>query len=249
MLKAMAIGTTRSPTTTEPILAEVKSLFIPAASNRLALHLRRTHFEQWSAGYRKTYSSAPPVTSALQVHGSTFRAWRLSQHKRLRNSRDGSATKSVLGRGGRSEPGARSTTSPPIGVAAGNHGRARHVCELSERIGTAMRGCGVAATAVLWGLLAPSPPAGAKERRLWVDPPPLTAPLDTPATIPTEPGPQLQGAVGQDGDVTGSVGVSPEPFAVETRAPLYSGAPSHASCTTKTYTVLSGATVRVHACK
>lgn len=98
-------------------------------------------------------------------------------------------------------------------------------------------------------LLAAISPATAKQQRLWVDPPPERA---TPASdgaasapITAEPEPSIHRR--QDVDVTGSIGAWPAP-ALDPEAPLNPASAPRSSCTTKTYTVLSGATVRVHAC-
>lgn len=98
-------------------------------------------------------------------------------------------------------------------------------------------------------LLAAISLATAKEQRLWVDPPPerATSASDGAASAPitAEPEPSIQPR--QDVEVTGSIGAWPDP-ALDPEAPLNTASAPRSSCTTKTYTVLSGATVRVHAC-
>lgn len=101
-------------------------------------------------------------------------------------------------------------------------------------------------------LVAASSLATAKERRLWVDPPTETvvpAPGDIdPAPVKMEPDPLIHSR--PDTDVRDSIGSLPDAWhqpAVDTEAVVSSSAP-RSSCTTRTYKVLSGATIRVHAC-
>jgi hypothetical protein len=80
-----------------------------------------------------------------------------------------------------------------------------------------------------------------KERPRWIDPPPdLSASVAPPAeTMPMMP-------YDQDVEATGSIQMP-----VEASATLLRDVPDAATrsaCTTRTYTVLSGATIRVHSC-
>lgn len=108
---------------------------------------------------------------------------------------------------------------------------------------------GLRVVAAVVCLVAASSLATAKERRLWTDPPPESAApaprVSTPAPVNVEPAPLFD--TRQDIEVTGSIQAWPQP-ALDTEEPLMPPPLPRSSCTTRAYKVLSGATVRVHAC-
>ncbi|WP_203272356.1 hypothetical protein [Microvirga arabica] len=108
---------------------------------------------------------------------------------------------------------------------------------------------GMRVVAAVVCLVAASSLASAKERRLWADPPPesTTPAPSAPASTPVnaEPAPLID--TREDIEVTGSIQAWPQP-ALDTEEPLSPPPLPRSSCTTRAYKVLSGATVRVHAC-
>jgi len=102
---------------------------------------------------------------------------------------------------------------------------------------------GVGGGALLVCLMAPvSSVALAKARRQWVDPPP-----DLAALPPIEADSVSTGSPRTDVDATGSVEGWREPVRV-TGFPQVVSTSERSSCTVRHYTVLSGATIRIHAC-
>jgi hypothetical protein len=93
-------------------------------------------------------------------------------------------------------------------------------------------------------LVAQGAIAAGKQRRQWVDPP-----VDLPAASVREPvSPQATDS--PEDDATGSVEVWPAHATVPPTQPqvIDAARPGSAPCAIRVYTVLSGATIRVHAC-
>lgn len=93
-------------------------------------------------------------------------------------------------------------------------------------------------------LVAHGATAAAKQRRQWVDPP-----VDLPAaSVPDAVSPQATDPLEED--ATGSIEVWPARVIAPLPPPqvIDAARPGTAPCATRVYTVLSGATIRVHAC-
>jgi hypothetical protein len=93
-------------------------------------------------------------------------------------------------------------------------------------------------------LAAQAATAAGKQRRQWVDPP---ADLPT-ASVPNPAGLPSTGTL--DVETSGSTEVLPEPVNAPTTPPqvIHATPTGSSRCATRVYTVLSGLTVRVHAC-
>ena len=93
-------------------------------------------------------------------------------------------------------------------------------------------------------LVAHGAMAAAKQRRQWVDPP-----VDLPAaSVPDPVSPQATDSLEED--ATGSIEAWPARVIAPPTPPqvIDAARSGSAACATRVYTVLSGATIRVHAC-
>ncbi len=98
--------------------------------------------------------------------------------------------------------------------------------------------------ACLAGFLAPGAAIAAKERRTWIDPPPdlpVAAPQPVPAPEPV-PEPNAEATAGDGAMQLDRLAATPQPEVVR------AGSLNSSTCTTRSYFVAPGATVRVHAC-
>ena len=86
--------------------------------------------------------------------------------------------------------------------------------------------------------------AAAKQRRQWVDPPVDPPAASTPHFVAPQP------IDASDAQTTESIEVWPTPMVAPAAQPrVIDVSPSgFSTCATRVYTVLSGATIRVHAC-
>ena len=121
--------------------------------------------------------------------------------------------------------------------------RADTLVRRTELVESAMNLREVGGGALLLCLMAPETSSALeKARRTWDDPPPDLAvlpPLEA-GSSPTEPR-------RPDVDATGSADSWPEPVRA-TGFPQIVDTIERSSCTVRRYTVLSGATIRIHAC-